>query len=212
MARSSEYRGEPLKELEWKKHFVCETCLRRKSIIELQIHHVDPQSSGGDNIHRRENLSFQDGCHQVIHKIGASMSGLAKSKRPARELAEEYAHTVATPENVQTVVENILRFAAIVAAAISKKKNKLIEGGDVTVSVDLIPRYNSLFKIHAKTIKDANGRPLGKERLTHMAILGLLASKTPDLAQEIQEYIQVNILRATPKEKAKPFGITAQRM
>lgn len=213
MARSSEYRGEPLKELEGKTHFVCEACLRRRSIkLELQIHHVDPQSGGGENIHRRLNLALLDGCHPVIHKIAASMAGTSKNKRPARELAEEYAHTVATPENVQAVVENLLRFAAIVAAAISKKKNKLIEGGDVTVSVDLIPRYNSLFKIHAKTIKDANGRPLGKERLTHMAILGLLASKTPDLAQEIQEYIQVHILRAAPKEKAKPFGITAQRM
>lgn len=213
MARSSEYRGAPLKELEGKTRFVCEACLRRRSIkLELQIHHIDPQSGGSEEVHRRENLALLDGCHPVIHKIANSMAGTAKDKRPARELAEEYAHTVATPENVQAVVENLLRFAASVAAAISKKKNKLIEGGDVTISVDLIPRYNSIFKSLAKTIKDANGRPLGKERLTHMAILGFISAKTPDLSQEIREYIQVNILRAAPKERAKPMGITAQRM
>jgi|ERR1035437_985583 hypothetical protein len=215
-SKSAEYRGAPLKELEGKTHFICEACLRRKSkSLDLQIHHKDPQAGGGDPqiLNARVNLALLCGCHQIVHKIANSMASKKEDKANAKDLAMEYAATVATPENVNAVVANLLDLATRVAAVTFKKKHKLIRGGDVTTTLDLIPEHNALFKVLAKTIRDGQGRPIGKSRLTLMCVLTFIAGRYPgEKANEIQAYIFEYVLRSGKAPKKRSSEIVGRKL
>lgn len=213
--RSSEYRGKPLKELEGKTHFTCEITKRKLSILQLELHHISPQAAGGADIHDRSNiLLVASDTHDIVHVIADSMAGLSKKKRSARELAQEYAETVVPADQVPAVVESLLQYAAIVAAAIAQKKNRLIEGGDVVVSIELPPRFNSAFKLLAKTIRDGNGKRIGKERLAKWAVLNLIATKHSALAPEINDYVLSEILHTvtTQPKTALPNNISPRKL
>jgi hypothetical protein len=217
MSKSTEYRGEPLKELEGKTHFVCECCQRRCSkSLSLDVHHIRPQAGGGNSavLNARSNLAILDNsCHNVIHKIANSLASKKADKASAKELALEYATTVATTENINAVVSNLLGFATKVAEVTFLKKTKQLVGGDVTTNLDLPPQFNALYKVLAKTITDGNGKPIGKSRLTLMCVLTFIAGRYPgEKANEIQAYIFEHVLRSGKVKKHKSTGIVGRKL
>ena len=210
MGRSKEYRGEPLAELAGKTKFVCECCGLKRSVVSLDIHHRCQVSAGGGD--ERSNLALLDkGCHDALHRIAASMAGIRKGKRPAIELAEEYAK--ATNEaDWKTVRDNILMFASIVAQAIALKKKRAIEGGDVETPLVLPPRYNALLKQAARTVKGADNKPLGKARLLQVMASKFLMEQYPDLRDEIHDWMFSEVLGHPKPERPKPIFMSVTRM
>jgi hypothetical protein len=210
MSKQKEYRGPILEELKGKKYFECECCCQKKAIIQLDPHHINPQLAGTDN--ERSNLALLcSGCHQTLHRIAATMAGKAKGKRPASEVAEEFALTV-NRQQFALVAENILRFASIVAQAIAQKKARQIEGGDVDTLLTLPPRQNALFKRAAKTMKDAKGRPLGKERVLQVAIASFLLKHYPDLQEETTDWLNTEVLGHPKRPDTEPLFMAPTRL
>lgn len=210
MAKSSkEYRGEPLAELAGKKHFTCECCQLKLSIVSLDVHHKISQSEIVDN--SRENLALLcTGCHTAVHRIATSMAGISKSKRPALEVAEEYALSV-NRNQFAFVAKCLIDFAVLIAQGIAKKKSKQIEGTDVDTVLSLPPRQNALFKHLARTVKDAKGKPLGKERLLQVFVAGGLMTHYPDLRLEMAEWMNADVLKHPPTPKQAPIFMQATR-
>lgn len=211
MARQ-EYKGPVLDELRGKTHFVCECCSRRMPISVLDIHHKNPQLGYED--HSRQNLALLDsGCHDIIHTIANSLAALKKTaKRPAVEMAREYAESLHDAQDqVNATVTRLIELAVLVAQAILLKKDGQLEGGNVDTVVSLPPSFNSKFKILAKTIKSAKGRPLGKEKLVLMAVLNLIASKFPETKSEVDAYVMSEILGAEPPTVKTQPTMNAQR-
>lgn len=208
MARSKEYRGEPLAELAGKTKFVCECCVLKRSIVSLDVHHIISQAAGGGD--ERENLALLDkGCHDALHRIASSMAGIRKGKRPAYELAEEYAKAT-NEKNWEVVRDNILTFAAKVAQGIALKKKRAIEGGDVDTPLTLPPKFNALFKQAARTVKGAGNKPIGKARLLQVMASQFLMKQYPDMRDEIHDWMYSEVLGHPKQERASPMfmGIT----
>ena len=210
MAKKNEYRGPILAELHGKKFFYCECCCQQKAIIQLDPHHINPQLAGTDN--DRSNFALLcSGCHQTLHRIAASMAGIAKGKRPAAEVAEEFA-LATNRQQFKLVADNILRFASIVAQAISQKKARQIEGGDVDTILTLPPRQNALFKRAAKTMKDAKGRALGKERVLQVAVASFLLKHYPDLQEETTDWLNTDVLGHPKQQEKEPLFMPPTRL
>jgi hypothetical protein len=70
---------------------------------------------------------------------------------------------------------------------------------------------NALFKQLARTIKDAKGRPLGKERLLQVFVAGGLMTHHPDLRDELAEWMNTDVLKHPPKPKQAPVFMHVTR-
>jgi hypothetical protein len=214
---NSEYRGEPLKELAGKTHFMCEICMRRVSIdLDLSIHHIRPQAffpKGSTEVHARSNLAcLCNSCHTSIHRLGSSLAGSSADKKSAYDLANDFAIGMAIPERVSEVASNLLKYAVIVAQSTVLKRDKGIAGNDVDTILTLPPQFNTLLKILSRTVKDSRGRVIGKERLVALGVLQLLGSRFPEKKQEIDAYIFAEILKAEKPSTQTPVFMSAQRL
>jgi len=139
------------------------------------------------------------------------MTGAKSDKKSAYELASDYAHAT-NPIRIQEVVANLLEMATLVAQALVLKRSKQVEGGDIDTILTLPPKFNALFKSIGKTIKNAKGRPLGKEALIKMAVMDMIARHYPEKKDEVTQYIFTEILKSEAAAPTQAHGITAQRM
>jgi hypothetical protein len=213
---SSEYRGPVLDELKGKSHFICEICNMSRSMVSLDIHHIKPQAffpKGSDEVHRRDNLLVTEtGCHSATHRIASSLSGQAKDKKSAYELAYDFASGIVSADQASVVASNLLKYAVIVAQATVLKKDNAIAGNDIDLIVTLPPQFNSLLKMLGRTVKDGRGRIIGKERLVMLGVLQLLGSRFPEKKPEIDAYIFSEILKSETAPKRNMIEMSAQRM
>lgn len=209
-ASEAQYRKVLLEEFKGKRLFRCECCARMLPVAtSLDGHHKYPQLAGVNDA--RENIAaLCVNCHQTLHRIATSMAGIAKTKQPALVSAREYAE-VQSPQDIAGTVTRLIEFATLVAQAISLKKNRKIEGGDVDTVLTLKPRLNTLFKHAAKEVKDAHNKPLGKQRLLQVAVIGYLMKQSPSLQQELNDEL-LEVLGHPPRPKQEPIFMVARRL
>lgn len=196
-----------LAEMQKSPHFICEVCaLRYLTRTSLEVHHKRPQLAGIDDT--RKNLAKLCGnCHGTVHTIGASMAGTARKKIPATVLAHDYAMTT-NPKHAELVEQSLLKMASLVAQAISEKKAKTIEGGDVVTVLELPPKWNALFKELGRRIKHGPQKtPIGKERLLQCLACDALCKNFPELETEIRTWLNTEVLGIEAPRPEPDYGI-----
>lgn len=183
------------------RNFICECHLMEVEYASLDRHHAIPEEVGG--LTTVENMKYLcTSCHQLLHRLALQlMATKSKTKKSPLETAESYARRM-NPDNMSQVVINLLTFAQLVAQYKTQKAENQIAPPDATLQLGEMPfEYKMLYKQIAWEIKRGDGRGIGMANLGTMAILQLVARHRPEKKEEIDTWIQNNILYIQPMAK-----------
>ncbi len=183
-------------------NFVCECHLLEVEYASLDRHHEIPEEVGG--LMTPENMKYLcSSCHQLLHRLALMlMATKAVSKRSPLETAVSYARRMNKARESEVVV-NLLRLAQMVAHYKTMKAEHDIAPPDGAIVVaDMPNEFKVLFKQIAWEIKRGDGRGIGMANLGAMAILELVAKHRPEKRQQIDTWIQHNVLYVQPVARA----------
>lgn len=184
----NEYTGVTPPDLVGKKRFVCEVCMKKRSIMMLDWHHKTPQAAGGDD-DPNNFARVETGCHTAIHRVAQRLISTKSKKVSASTLARDYAESI-TPDDVEGTMSRLLELAVLVASAMADKRSGKIAVGKSDIVIGGIPpRLKKLLLDLGKKIKGKSGRGIGVSGIGLMAVLGTLEKHHPEESDNIMKHL-----------------------